>query len=198
MPLARSYDAGTDFATYFSMMTKFLSAIAMALLAQTTAWAQTGPNPVQTRAVEGIVRQSDKTAGTMIGRAADGVEHVVRATKDTIVPGKGETSDLFAGLAEGSHVIVHYASNDKDKRETAVEVDDAGQQRLKTMEARVTHIDRGKKELTIQLPDDSKQTLRLTDRAAREADERMTNADNVMVYYTDNGERIVHFFTRVK
>ncbi len=180
------------------MMTKFLSAIAMALLAQAPAWAQTGPNPVQTRAAAGIVRQSDKAAGTMIVRAADGVEHVVRVTKDTIVHGNGETGDVFAGLTEGSHVIVHYASDDKDKQETAVQVDDTGKQGLKTMEARVTQIDRGKKELKIQLPDGSKQTLRLTDRAARDADETMTNADNVMVYYTDAGERIVHFFKRVK
>jgi hypothetical protein len=178
-------------------MTKFLSAIAIALFTQAAAWAQTGPNPVQTRAVEGIVRQSDKAAGTMIVRAADGVEHVVRVTKDTVVHGNGETGDVFAGLTEGSHVIVHYASDEK-AQETAVEVDDVGKQGLKTMEARVTHIDRGKKELTIQLPDGSKQTLRLTDRAAREADETMTNADNVMVYYTDAGERIVHFFKRVK
>ncbi len=45
----------------------------------------------------------------------------------------------------------------------------------------------------------SKQTLRLTERAAREADEAATEASSVMVYYTnDAGDRIVHFFKRVK
>ncbi len=160
--------------------------------------SQTGPNPGQTSAVEGIVRQSDKAAGTVIVRAADGVEHVVHVTKDTMMHGgKSAEGGVFEGLEEGSHVVIHYAGDGGEK--TAMEVDRVGDNGLEIMEARVTHIDRAKKELTVKLPDGSKQTLRLTDRAAREADEAATEASSVMVYYTnDAGDRIVHFFKRVK
>jgi hypothetical protein len=159
--------------------------------------AQTFPNPVQTKAVEGIVRKSDAAAGALIVRAADGVEHVVHVTKGTVVHGKA--ADPFDGLTQGSHVIVHYVTEGQQK--TAVEVDRVAEDGVQMMEARVTHIDRPKRTLTIKLADGSKQTLRLTERAAAAADDLgdATDLPKVLVYYTnDAGERMVHFFKRVR
>jgi hypothetical protein len=159
--------------------------------------AQQFPNPVQTNAVEGIVRKSDAAAGTLIVHAADGVDHLVHVTKDTVVHGKVATTDLFDGLEEGRHVIVHYATAGEQK--TAVEVDRIGDDGLAMMEARVIHINRAKKELTVKLADGSKQTLRLTDRAASEGEEAAAEASDVAMYYTtEAGERVVHFFKRIR
>jgi hypothetical protein len=159
--------------------------------------AQTFPNPVQTNAVEGIVRKSDAAAGAVVVRAADGVEHLMHVTKDTVSHGKPAAVDIFDGLKEGSHVIVHYATDEGEK--TAVEVDHIGGEGLTMIEARVTHIDRAKKQLTIKLADGSKQTLRLTERAAAEADDAATEAAKVAVYYTNEaGERVVHCFKQIR
>jgi hypothetical protein len=163
--------------------------------------AQTGPNPYQTNAVEGIVRQSDKAAGTVLVRAADGVEHLVHVTKDTAVHGAAAASDAAADalddLRTGSHVIVHYAADGEKK--TAVEVDHIGEQGLQMMEAQVIRINRAKNELTVKLADGTKATLRLTERAAAEAGDAAQEAGQVTVYYTnDAGERVVHFFQRIR
>jgi hypothetical protein len=121
-----------------------------------------------------------------------------------VAHGRAAAVDVFDGLEEGSHVIVHYAANGGEK--TAMEVDHVGKGGLETMEARVTHIDRAKKELRVKLADGSKETLRLTERAAAEADDAASEAADdvaseakVVMYYTnDAGERVVHFFKRIR
>jgi hypothetical protein len=153
--------------------------------------AQEFPNPYRTNAVAGIVRKTDAAAGKVVVRAADGVDHVVHITQDTAVHGKAAAVDVFDGLEEGSHVIVHYAMTDGE--ETAMEVDRVGKDGLEMMEARVTHLDRAKQELKVTLADGSRATLRLTHHAAAEAGDAANEATSVMLYYTNEaGERVVH------
>jgi hypothetical protein len=153
------------------MMTKCISSTSLALLISLApaVEAQTLPNPVQTGATAGIVRKSDEAVGRVIGRAADSVDRDRTAS-----------TDLFAGLREGSQVVVQ--NHDLDMTQ-----------------GRVTHIDRKKQELVIALEDGSKQKLHLTERAAAQADGMTGESARVAVSYTnDAGERIVHYLRQIR
>jgi hypothetical protein len=163
--------------------------------------AQTGPDPKGTVALEGTVQKTYAAANSIIVNTADGMEHLVHFTKRTLVHGASAANDAFQGLEKGSHVVVHYAAEGDQK--TAVEVDRVGEDGLKTMEGTVTHVDRKGQTLSIKLADGSKETLRLTERAAadvgEDVDRAADDAPRVIVYYTDEaGERVAHFFKRIR
>jgi hypothetical protein len=164
--------------------------------AQIVLAEQTLPNPVQTKAVEGTVLKSDEAAGRVIGRAVDAIAHGV--------PRKS-TTDPFDGFKEGAQVIVHDVAH-SGVPNPALEADHIGangseltEGRVEPIAGRVTHIDRGKKELTIELEDGSKEKLQLTERADKDAHDAAAAGTQVIVSYTDAaGQSVVEMFRRIR
>jgi hypothetical protein len=95
----------------------------------------------------------------------DGIEHLNHLTERTVVHGgKAPGGHALSGLDEGSRVVVHDTAEGDHK--IAHEVDLLAGDGLKTIEGVVTRVDRRAKTMSIRLADGSRQTLRLTERAA--------------------------------
>jgi hypothetical protein len=158
------------------------------------------PGVTGTLALEGTVDQTYKGAHTVIVKTVDGVRHLFHMTEKTAVHG-GESVDVegVRGLEAGSTVVVHYTVDAGER--TALEVDRLDGNGLKTMAGVVTRVDRAGRKISIRLADGSRQTLRLTDRAAmdvgNEVDRATAGTMSVVVYYTDEaGRRVAHYFKR--
>ena len=154
-------------------------------------------------AVEGKVEKIDRTAKTIVVKAADGTEHTFHFVGRTAVHGAemagAAAKESFHGLREGSDVVVHYTA--KGSEETAEEIDHIGEGGLKTTEGTVTHLDRGAKTVTIKTADGTEQAFRLTDHAAEDAgkdiSEGAEKSAKVTVYYTEQaGHKVAHFFSK--
>ncbi len=154
-------------------------------------------------AVKGTVEKIDRTAKTIVVKAADGTEHTFHFVGRTAVHGAEvagtAAQESFHGLREGSDVVVHYTA--KGSEETAEEIDHIGEGGLKTTEGTVTHIDRGAKTVTIKTADGTEQAFRLTDHAAEDAgkdiSEGTEKSAKVTVYYTSQaGHKVAHFFSK--
>jgi len=150
-----------------------------------------------TMALEGTIKTFYKAANTIVVVTIDGVEHVFHYTKNLLVHGSKDTT--LEGLHEGSQVVVHYAM--AGVNEAALEVDSLEDHGLKTSEGVVTRVDRRRKQIAIKYPDGRVETLRLTDRAAVDADDVGAVADGTtraIVYYSGEGrEKVAHFFKTV-
>ena len=155
-------------------------------------------------AQEGRIEKIDRTAKTMVVKAADGTEHTFHFVGRTVVHGGEKTgaaaTDAFHGLKEGSDVVVHYTA--KGSEETAEEVDHVGQDGLKATQGSVVHLDRGAKTLTIKTADGTEQAFRLTDHASEDAGRDVSagakDSAKVTVYYTEQaGHKVAHFFGKV-
>lgn len=137
----------------------------------------------------------------MIVVTIDGVEHAYHFTKDLVVHGgKGTGVDALAGLQEGTTVVVHYTTAGNEA--SATEIDRVGDEGLRITEGTVTHVDRGRKQITIRLANGTIETLRLTDRAAAEAgpefDQAQAGTTKIVVYYKDEGgQKVAPFFKKV-
>jgi hypothetical protein len=104
------------------------------------------------------------------------------------------------GLDEGSSVVVHYTQ--EGDRKTAHEVDRLAGDGLQAIEGVVTNVDRRRKTISVQLVDGSRETLRLTERAAsgvgKDIDGAAAGTATVVVYFSDRaGQRVAHYFKRV-
>ena len=157
------------------------------------------PPPVQgTIALEGTMKKVYRAANIVIVTTIDGMDHVYHFTKDLFVyGGKGTGVDALEGLRESSRVVVHYRV--EGAQESATEIDRIGDEGLKVTEATVTRIDRGRKQIRIRFDNGTTETLRLTDRAAAEAetDVAATGATKIIVYYADEkGHKTAHFFKK--
>jgi hypothetical protein len=175
------------------------------LLGGTAVSAGQQPPPIGgvtgTIALEGTVQKTYEGAHGVVVKTVDGIEHLFHLTERTVVHGGAAAgNDALRGLHEGSEVVVHYTA-EGDKK-TAHEVDRIGEDGLKTIEGVVTKVDRGARTMSIRLADGSRQTLRLTDRAASDAGENIEAAAaakaKVVVYFNDEaGRRVVHYFKRI-
>jgi hypothetical protein len=154
-------------------------------------------------AVEGTVQRFDRTARTIVVKAADGTEHTFHFVGRTAVHGVEKTdaaaNDSFHGLKEGGHVVMHYSR--KGSRETAEEIDRVGEGGMKSAEGTVTHLDRGAKTVTVRTADGSEQVFHLTDHAAQDAGKDVSagaeKSGKVTVYYTEEaGHKVAHFFSK--
>ncbi len=152
-------------------------------------------------AVEGKVEKIDRTAKTIVVKAADGTEHTFHFVGRTAVHGAEVAGDAakesFHGLKEGSDVIVHYTA--KGSEETAEEIDHLGEGGLKASEGTITHLDRSAKTVTIKSEDGTEHVFSLTGHAAEDAGkdigEGTEKSAKVTVYYTEKaGHQIAHFF----
>jgi hypothetical protein len=157
--------------------------------------------PIGTVHLEGTVQKAAEGAHTVGVRTADGIEHLFHLNERTVVHGgTAAGDDALRGLEEGSQVIVHYTT--EGGSETAHEIDRVGKDGLQAVEGTVTNVDRRAKTISIRLADGSRQTLRLTERAAsdvgKDIDGAADGSARVIVYFNDEaGERVAHFFKRV-
>jgi hypothetical protein len=154
-------------------------------------------------AVEGKIEKIDRTAKTVVVKAADGTEHTFHFVERTAVHGAEKAGaaakESFHGLREGSDVVVHYSA--KGSEETAEEIDHVGEGGLKHAEGTVTHLDRGAKTVSIRTADGTEQAFRLADHAAEDAgkdiSEEAEKSGKVTVYYTERaGHKVAHFFRK--
>jgi hypothetical protein len=154
-----------------------------------------------TIALEGTVKETSEGAHTVVVKTVDGIEHLFHVTERTVVHGGRAAGDhALRGLEEGSSVVVHYTA-EGDKK-TANEVDRIAADGLKTVEGVITKVDRGAKTISIRLADGSRQTLRLTERAASDVGKDLDGAASgtkvAIIYFNDEtGRRVAHYFKRL-
>ena len=154
-----------------------------------------------TIALEGTVDKTYAGAHTVVVKTIDGVEHLFHLTGRTVVHGGTEAAgQALSGLDKGSRVVVHYTLEGDNK--TATEVDRIAEDGLHALEGVVTKVDRRGTTISIRLADGSRQTLRLTERAAsdvgKDIDDAAVGTATVVVYFTDDGgQRVAHYFKRV-
>jgi len=155
-------------------------------------------------AVDGTVKKVDSGTKTVVVTTADGTDHTFHYTDKLVVHGAKDTAkgtdDAFHGVKEGSKVAVHYTG--EGTKATAREVDNIGDDGLKTTEGTVTHIDRGTKTVAVKTADGSEETFKLSGHAAADAGkdigEGADKAGKVTVYYTeDAGKKTVHFIKKL-
>jgi hypothetical protein len=156
-----------------------------------------GPPPIPgvtgTIATEGTVEKEYKAANKIVVATKDGAEHIYGAAKDLVVHDHGGDKPL-GDLKPGATVVVHYTDDN-----TAQEVDLVGPGGLSTTEGIATKIDRGKGEITIRYDNGKIEKLKLTDRAAAEADKTIGPDTRVVVYYSDEaGTKITHYCKKLK
>jgi len=158
------------------------------------------PGTTGTLALEGSVDKVYAGAHSALVTAADGVKHLIHVTDRTVVHGARGARAALDGLTAGSRVVVHYTVDGTGK--AAVEIDRIGAGGLAETEGVVTLIDRQAKRLSIQLTDGTTETLKLSERAARDAArgiEREADRVKVVVLYDtdDAGNKVAHYFKRV-
>ena len=157
--------------------------------------AQSHP-PVQgTIALEGTMKKFYRGLNALVVTTVDGAEHVYHFTKGLVVHGgKGGGPEAVDALPAGTEVVVHYRINGGE--ESVEEIDRVAGEGLKIVEGVVVQLDRRRKRITLKMSDGTTETLRLTDRAAGEADESIEapGGVNVAVYYSDeSGHKVVHY-----
>jgi hypothetical protein len=152
-------------------------------------------------ATEGTVEKVDRTAKTVLVKAADGTVHTFHLVDRTVVHGAQAThrgADAAArDLREGSEVVVH--STKKGTEETAEEIDRVGKDSLKASDGTVTHFDRAARTMTIKTADGTEETFRMSKPAAQDAgrdtDDAAKKSTHVTVYYSEEaGHKVAHFF----
>jgi hypothetical protein len=167
--------------------------------------AQQPPPPIHgvtgTIATEGTIQETDAGAHKILVKAADGVEHLFHlGRRSTVHSGDAAGDEALRGLKKGARVVVHYTKQGENL--TAEEIDRLGDEGLKQMEGAVIAVNRGDRTLSIRLADGTRQTLRLSDRAAadvgKDIDRAGDGAATVIVYYKDEaGQRVAHYFKRI-
>ena len=150
--------------------------------------------------VEGTVVTVSEGARTVVVKTVDGIKHLFHLSERTAVHGAEAGDRALRGLDEGSSVVVHY-TQEGDKK-IAHEVDRIAGDGLQAIEGVVTKVDRRRQTISVQLVDGSRETLRLTERAAagagKDIDGAAAGTAKVIVYFTDEaGQRVAHYFKRV-
>jgi hypothetical protein len=184
----------------------FLSPMALALgLLAAPAGPTTGaleqdvppiPGVTATAALEGTVEKTYAGANAIAVKTVDGIEHLFHFTKRTVVHGAAATDEAFSGLEKGTRVVVHYTGEGGDQ--TAAEVDRIGDGGLREMRGVVTDLDRAARRLSIRLTDGTRETLQLSDRAARDGDKDVKAGSTIVTYYTyDDGTRVTHYMRAI-
>jgi hypothetical protein len=172
-------------------------AAGLVLIPSMRAHAQSRPPLQEPIALEGTMKQFYKAANVVIVTTMDGVEHVYHFTKDLIVHGGKEPGvDALEGLREGTMIVVHRHASGPEA--SVAEIDVVGEEGLKITEGVVTDINRRKQEITIEYANGTKETLKMTARAAAENDSQLEESDStvtrIVVYYSDEaGRKVAHY-----
>jgi len=174
------------------------------LLASAAASAGQQPPPIGgvtgTIALEGTVQKTYEGANTVAVKTVDGIEHLFHVSDRTVVHGGAAGDDHpLHGIHDGSRVVVHYTT--EGDHEIADEVDRVAADGLQAIEGVITNVVRHARTISIRLPDGSRQTLQLTERAAsdvgRDLDAGALGTVTGVIYYDDrSGRRVAHYFKR--
>jgi hypothetical protein len=175
------------------------------LLASAALSAGQQPPPIGgltgTIALEGTVQKTYEGANTVAVKTVDGIEHLFHMTDRTVVHGGAAVGEhALHGLHDGSRVVVHYTA--EGDNEIADEVDRVAADGLQAIEGVITKVDRRARTISIRLPDGSRQTLQLTERAAsdvgKDVDAAAHGTVTAVIYYDDHaGRRVAHYFRRL-
>ena len=154
-----------------------------------------------TIATEGTVQETSEAGHTILVKAADGVSRLFHLNRrSTIHSGDAAGEEALRALKKGTPVVVHYTAEGENL--TAEEIDRLGDEGLKQLQGVVTVVNHGARTISIKLADGTRQTLRLSDRAATEVGEDIDHAGDrtirVIVYFRDEaGQRVAHYFKRI-
>lgn len=147
-----------------------------------------------TVAVEGTV---EKVSPEFVSvRTTDGTTQFFRLLEKMFVHGVDPNDELI-GLRPGTNVVIHYSGSGASA--TAQEVDRIDGNGLMITEGVVTSINRDRGEIKVRFDNDTSETFKLTNRAAKDVGKDVNNADHprVIVYYTNNrGVKEVHYFRK--
>jgi hypothetical protein len=187
------------------LLSVLASIVAVNVIGVADARATQQPPPIQgvtgTIATEGTIQETYEGAHKILVKAADGLEHLFHLNGRSTVHGSDAARDeALRGLKKGTRVVVHYTTEGENL--TAEEIDRLGDEGLKQMEGVVTAMNRRERTIAIKLADGTRQTLRLSDRAAadvgKDIDRPGDSTAKVIVYYKDEaGQHVAHYFKRV-
>jgi hypothetical protein len=123
---------------------------------------------------------------------------VYRFAKGLVVHGaKASGPDALETLRPGTTVIVHYRIEGAE--ESVEEIDRVADDGLKITEGTVVKLDRRRRQITLKFGNGTTETLRLTERAAGQAEDAISDAGatRVTVYYADeSGQKVAHYFKK--
>lgn len=161
--------------------------------------AAQSPPPVQgTIALEGTMTKFYRGVNALVVTTMDGAEHVYHFAKGLVVHGgKGSGPAALETLQPGVTVVVHYRIEGAEQ--SVEEIDRVADEGLKVTEGVVVRLDRRHQQITLKFIDGTTETLRLTDRAASEATDDISDAaaTRVTVYYSDeSGRKVAHYFKK--
>ena len=179
--------------------------VAVNVIGAADASAAQQPPPIHgvtgTIATEGTIQATSEAGHTVLVKAADGIERLFHVNRQsTVHSGDAAGEEALRALKQGTPVVVHYTTDGGNL--TAEEIDRPDVDGLKQMQGVVTAVNRGDRTISIKLADGTRQTLRLSERAAAEAGEDIDHAADstvrVVVYFRDEaGQRVAHYFKRV-
>jgi hypothetical protein len=177
------------------------AAVAINLAGAAEPRAEQQPPPIQgvtgTIATETSVEEVHEGARALLTKA----KRLFRWTKRSPAPGGEEAGEeTVDGLRRGMAVVVH----DTTSREalTAEEIEQLNDAGLKRMEGVILSVDRTDRTISVRLADGTRETFRLSDRAAddldKDADRAADGTARVVVFVKgEAGDRVVHYFKRV-
>jgi hypothetical protein len=177
--------------------------VAVTVVGAADAGAQQPP-PIHgvtgTIATEATVQDTTEAGRTIFGKAAAGVARLFHVNRRSTAHSEDAAGDeALRALKKGTPVTVHYLTAGENP--TAEEIDRLGDAGLRQMDGVITAVNRPDQAISIRLADGTRQTLRLSDRAAADVGTDIDRADDtarVIVYFSDEaGQRVAHYFRRV-
>jgi hypothetical protein len=179
--------------------------VAVTVIGAADARAAQQPPPIHgvtgTIATEPTIQETSEAGRTIFGKAADGVARLFHLNRRSTAHSDDAAGDeALRALKKGTPVFVHYTREGENL--TAEEIDRLGDGGLQQLEGVITAVNRADRMISIRLADGTRQTLRLSDRAAADVGKDIDHADDstarVIVYFKDEaGQRVAHYFKRV-
>jgi len=151
---------------------------------------------ISTVAVEGTIDAVSPEGNSLSVRTTDGTTQFFRLLEKVFVHGIDPNDELI-GLTQGTAVVIHYSGSGSSA--TVQEVDRIDGNGLNITEGVVTSINRDRGEIKVRYDNQTSETFRLSNRAARDSGRDLNKAEHVrvIVYYTNkHGVKEVHYFKR--
>jgi hypothetical protein len=143
--------------------------------------------------IHGTIRKIDRATKTLVVRTADGADHTIQVTDQATIHG---TKDGFAGLSQGSAVVVRSAA--KGRQSTADDLGRLGKDGMRIMEGTIENLDQGTKTITVRDAEGNEKTFEYTDRAENDLAKVVVRGAEkgarVTVYYTEEGSKKIAYF----
>jgi hypothetical protein len=144
--------------------------------------------------VHGTVKKVDSATKTVVVKTADGTEHTIKVTGDTVYKG---TKEGFDGLKQGTEVVARTTGKGLD--ETGVEIGKISKDSVKVTKGTIVKVDQGTKTVVVKTADGTEKTFDFTENAGKDMGKAVgagtEKGAKVTVYYTEeSGKKIAHFF----